>query len=205
MIQNIIFDFGDIFIDLEKAASLNLILEKYPDFKLSEEIIQLNNQYEMGLLSTDAFIAAYQKFLPKENKTGLKNIWNSIILHIPEHRMEFIETLANENKFRLFLLSNTNDLHIEQVIKNITPANYERLKNCFEKFYLSHEINLRKPNKDIFEFVLEQNKLIAQETLFIDDTAENIETAKKIGLHTWHLIPGKEDIASLFKKDFPFS
>ena len=73
-------------------------------------------------------------------------------------------------------------------------------KNCFEKFYLSHEIKLRKPNKEIYEFALKENKLIAEETLFIDDLEENTTAASALGIHVWNLIQNQEDVSQLFIK-----
>ncbi|QLE03051.1 HAD family phosphatase [Galbibacter sp. BG1] len=201
-IKNIIFDFGDVFIDLDKPASLKLILKKYPDFKVTREIEILNNNYEKGLISTNDFSKGYQEFLPKETKESIAEIWNSIILTIPSHRLDFIEELAESNNYRLFLLSNTNALHIEKVKENIGMECYIRFQKCFEKFYLSHEINYRKPNADIFEFVLNENKLLPEDTLFVDDTKEHIETAQKLGLRTWHLTPVKEDVTELMNKKF---
>ena len=197
MIKNIIFDFGAIFINLNKNATLQKILEKYPDFLLTEELIKINNAYETGVISTDNFIAYYKTILPQETKESLIAIWNAIIQTIPKERLTFIENLNNPNTYRLFLLSNTNELHIQQVKKNIGRKVYNSFKACFEKFYLSHEINMRKPDKQIFEYVLEQNKLLNSETLFIDDTLEHIQSAQELGIHTWHLIPGENDITTL--------
>ena len=74
---------------------------------------------------------------------------------------------------------------------------YYRFKACFEKFYLSHEIQLRKPNANCFKYVLDNNNLVASETLFIDDTAENTIAAAKLDIDVWNLIVGKEDITDL--------
>ena len=73
-------------------------------------------------------------------------------------------------------------------------------KNCFEKFYLSHEIKLRKPNKEIYEFALKENNLIAEETLFIDDLEENTTAASALGIHVWNLIPNQVYVSQLFIK-----
>ncbi|MEL4308769.1 HAD-IA family hydrolase [Joostella sp. CR20] len=203
-IKNIVFDFGDIFIDLDKEAPLKLMLQTYPNFTLTKEISKLNDAYEKGEISTPDFVASYKDFLSEENSETLIHIWNSIILTMPTHRLTFIENLHKQNKYRLFLLSNTNELHIEQVINNIGFETYTQFKNCFEKFYLSHEIHFRKPTANIFDFVLRDNAILAEETLFIDDTKEHIDTAKSLGFYTWNLIPGKEDVTSLFEKDFTF-
>ncbi|TYA68502.1 HAD-IA family hydrolase, partial [Seonamhaeicola marinus] len=72
-------------------------------------------------------------------------------------------------------------------------------KNCFDKFYLSHEINLRKPDSYIYKFVLNDNNVEAEECLFIDDVKNNITAAKNMNINTWHLNPEKDDVANLFK------
>ncbi|WP_313791546.1 HAD-IA family hydrolase [Lacinutrix neustonica] len=94
------------------------------------------------------------------------------------------------------LLSNTNELHINCIKKHITF--YDDFKNCFDRFYLSHEINLRKPNATIFEYVLKQNALKPEECLFIDDTKENILAAQQLNFQVWNNDPKTEDIIDLF-------
>ena len=195
MIKNIIFDFGDIFIDLDKPATGNDFLKlglKAP----VEEIKKIGQAFEVGYLSTDAFIQSYQEWLPNAHEDQIVAAWNSIIKEFPMKRLEFLQQLQAEGNYRIFLLSNTNDLHIEY-IKEQVPF-YENFKDCFEQFYLSQEIGLRKPNANIYEFVLEMNSLKPSETLFIDDTKANTDTAAKLGIHIWNLIPGKEDITELF-------
>jgi putative hydrolase of the HAD superfamily len=123
-----------------------------------------------------------------------------MLLDFPDERLEFIEILAEEGDYRLFLLSNTNALHIPHVEKIMGSEKFNRFKNSFEKFYLSHEINLRKPNAEIYEFVLNENGLKAEETFFIDDTKENIEVAEKMGIRCWNLQVGQEDIIQLKSK-----
>lgn len=78
--------------------------------------------------------------------------------------------------------------------------NYLAFKACFEAFYLSHEIHLRKPEPEIFKMILESHALKAEETLFIDDTKEHIEAAKNLGITTWHLKVNEEDIVELKSK-----
>jgi len=199
MIKNIIFDFGDIFINLDKPATA-LALRNYGLTEVTPDLEKLMLAYEKGVLHTDDFVKKTNKLLPTATESQLIEAWNSIILDVPEERLLFIEALAKENKYRLFLLSNTNTLHIKKAIQNMGASRYERFKNCFEKFYLSHEIHFRKPNADIYEFVLNENNLRAAESFFIDDTKENTEAAKKIGIYTWNLSVGKEDIIDLNSK-----
>ena len=196
MIKTIIFDFGDVFINLDKEGALKLALEKFEITELDEELQSINALYEQGLISTDEFLDFYANNFPRLNKDELKSIWNYIIKDFPEHRLQFIKQLAKDNNHQLILLSNTNELHIDYIKKNVSF--YEDFKNCFDQFYLSHEINLRKPNADIFNFVLTENNLKAEECLFIDDTLENTQTAEQLGINVWNNNPSTEDIVDIF-------
>lgn len=193
MIKNIIFDFGDIFINLDKQAPL-LEMAKFGFTELTPELDTIFKEYEMGLLETDAFIDKLQAIFTNATNQQIKDAWNSIILDFPEERLKFIEKLKSDNQYRLFLLSNTNDLHIEKVKESMGMERFNRFKNCFEVFYLSQKMKMRKPNTDIYEFVLKENNLIAEETFFLDDTKENTDSASKLGIHCWNLQVGKEDV-----------
>ena len=198
MIKNIIFDFGDIFINLDKPATLRE-LEKFGITEISNEAWEVVFQYEMGIITTENFTTYFFNEF-KIPKKDLVFAWNSILLDFPLKRLEFIKDLANKKDYRLFLLSNTNDLHISWIKNDWGMDLYNEFKNCFEKFYLSHEIHFRKPNADIYEFVLNENNLKTEESLFIDDTKENTDTADALAINTWHLIPGKDDVVELFTK-----
>ena len=200
MIKNIVFDFGDIFINLDKKLFAEE-LQKIHISQESEEMLPILQQYEMGLVSTDKFLTFFEERL-HVSQDKLKRAWNSILLDFPKERLRFIQNLSESKKYRLFLLSNTNDLHISWIQKNWGMEQYNAFKICFEQFYLSHEINLRKPNNNIYEFVLTTNKLAPKETLFIDDTKENTDAAKALGIHIWNLKPGKEDVLELLTKNY---
>ena len=200
MIKNIVFDFGDIFINLDKKLFAEE-LQKIHISQESEEVLPILQQYEMGLVSTDKFLTFFEERL-SVSQDKLKRAWNSILLDFPKERLRFIQNLSESKKYRLFLLSNTNDLHISWIQQNWGMEQYNAFKICFEQFYLSHEINLRKPNNNIYEFVLTSNDLEPKETLFIDDTKENTDAAKALGIHIWNLKPGKEDVLELLTKNY---
>ncbi|MFK2821016.1 HAD family phosphatase [Flavobacteriaceae sp. LMIT009] len=198
MIKTIIFDFGDIFINLDKPAIEKELLKLgVPDITL--DMYHQAAEYEKGHISTDILTNYFTNKFPAISARNFKKAWNSIILDFPEYRLKFIEELTSKQSYKSILLSNTNELHIEQVIENMSLERYNRFKKCFDKFYLSHEINLSKPNKNIYEFVLNEDNLIAEECLFIDDTRENTDAAKELGIHAWNLTPGEDDIINLFE------
>lgn len=197
MIKTIIFDFGDVFINLDKPATEKGLL-KLGVSKITDEMYHYASQYEKGLITTKDITNFFSNQFPTITKSDFTYAWNAIILDFPEYRLEFIETLSREKKYNLILLSNTNALHIEKVIETMGLGRYNRFKNSFSKFYLSHEIHLSKPNTNIYEFVLKENNLIANECLFIDDTHKNTEAATLLGIHTWNINPKTEDIVNLF-------
>lgn len=199
MIKNIIFDFGDVFINLDKNAT-KVHLAALGHYQITPELESLAIQYEKGLITTSFFLNEAEKLLPNTLQSQLIQAWNAIILDFPDHRLSFIKDLVNHANYRLFLLSNTNELHIQKVVEHMGTKNYLAFKACFEAFYLSHEIHLRKPEPEIFKMILESHALKAEETLFIDDTKEHIEAAKNLGITTWHLKVYEEDIVELKSK-----
>ncbi|MEB8345701.1 HAD-IA family hydrolase [Flavobacteriaceae bacterium KMM 6898] len=199
MIKNIIFDFGDIFINLDKQAPLRE-MQKWGLNEFEPSFTNLLFSYEKGLMDSATFLSEMNDYFPSANTQQIKTGWNSIILDFPDYRLDFIEQLAKEKEYNLFLLSNTNALHIEKVIENMGQAHFERFKQCFGKFYLSHEINFRKPDAESYQFVLGTNNLKASETFFVDDTLENTLASEKLGITSWNLQVGKEDIVQLKSK-----
>lgn len=195
MIKTIIFDFGDVFINLDKPATLRE-LKKLNIVSLPEDLLTINEKYEMGLVSTEAFLNSYVNTFSSRTNKEIQVAWNAILMDFPKNRFQFIKKLSEEKNFQLILLSNTNEIHIDW-IKDSIPF-FEDFKKCFDAFYLSHEINLRKPNSDIFDYVLKKHQLLPEECLFIDDTAENTEAADKLGIHVWNLEPTREDVIDLF-------
>ncbi|MEX2350645.1 MAG: HAD family phosphatase [Flavobacteriaceae bacterium] len=197
MIKTLLFDFGDVFLNLDKEATARA-LKKLGAKEFTPEMQFLNNQYEKGEITSEDFVGKYQKWFPEVSKRQLIDAWNAILLDFPEHRIQFLEELAATKKYQLLLLSNTNEIHINWVKENIPY--FKRFKNCFEKFYLSHEINLRKPDASIYEFVMKDNRVNPEHIFFIDDTIANTDAAKSLGIHTWNINPKTEDVTELFTK-----
>ncbi|TYP72283.1 HAD family hydrolase [Aquimarina intermedia] len=195
MIRTILFDFGDVFINLNKEATQNEFI-KLDVSHLTDHLDEVNTLFETGKINSKVFLNEYQNILKQETTDSIVHAWNAILLDFPQHRFNFILELHKSQNYQLILLSNTNALHIEWIQKNVHF--YEAFKNCFDHFYLSHEIQLRKPNPEIYEFVLTTHNLKADEVLFIDDTKDNTDAAKALGIHVWNIAPKTEDIVDLF-------
>jgi putative hydrolase of the HAD superfamily len=193
-IINYIFDFGDVFINLDKSAT-KMALQELGLEEFTEEMNSINKQYEKGLLTTDEFIAFYQTQFPTATHQELIDAWNSILLDFPEYRLVFIEEFSKTHN--CYLLSNINDLHLEYIKNDLGTVFYNRFINCFKKVYYTHKIHLRKPDAAIFEFVFSDAQINPKESFFVDDTLENIEAAKEFGVTCWNINPLDDDIVLL--------
>jgi putative hydrolase of the HAD superfamily len=198
MIDAIIFDFGDVFINLDKQATVDA-LQNLGLTEWDEELQQLNIQFETGQISREKFIAGIQKHIPGGSSDAILQAWSAILLDFPLYRLEFLQMLSS--KYRLFLLSNTDAIHIETFEQKNGPSFYGDFYKCFEKVYFSFEIGMRKPNPEIYNFVLNEHDLQPKRTLFIDDKKENTDAALSLGLQVWNLQVGKEDVVELFNKN----
>ena len=201
MINTIIFDFGDVFINLDKKATLDG-LKKLGLSDWNEDLNYLNLSFEKGQIAREDFLLGIQKHIPNASIEEITTAWNTVLLDFPLKRLEFLQKLSK--KYKLFLLSNTDSIHIETFEQENGTSFYSDFYQCFEKVYFSFEMGMRKPDVEIYNFVLSQHNLIAKHTLFVDDKKENTDAAQSLGIHIWNLQVGKEDVVDLFsKKEWP--
>ncbi len=196
MIDTIIFDFGDIFINLEKQK-VATELEKLGLTEWNEDLIELNHNYEIGKITEKEFLTEFQKQIPSIEINEIKKAWNTILADFPLYRLEFLEKLTSN--YRLFLLSNTDFTHIEEVKRKLGLEFHNRFINCFEKVYYSFEMGMRKPDESIYNYVIDKHQLNPKTTLFVDDKSENTISAQKTNLNVWNLQVGNEDVIDLHK------
>ncbi|MES2574026.1 MAG: HAD family phosphatase [Bacteroidota bacterium] len=197
MIDTIVFDFGDIFINLDKQATIDG-LKKLGLSEWNEDLDNLNIQFEKGQISKEDFLLGFQKQIPNASINEILKAWNAVLLDFPLYRLEFLQKLST--KYRLFLLSNTDSIHIHTFEKELGTSFYSDFYQCFEKVYFSFEMGMRKPDVEIYNYVMAQHGLIAKHTLFVDDKKENTDSALSLGINVWNLQVGEEDIVDLFSK-----
>ena len=197
MITTIIFDFGDIFINLEKEAQVEAF-KKLGLPSPNEDLIEKNNLFEKGEISAQDFLESFQKYLPNASLKEIKDAWNTIIGDFPLHRLEFLQLLSY--KYRLFLLTNTDEIHINRFEHNVGISFFSDFYQCFEKVYYSYEMGMRKPDEAIYSYILKKHDLNPRKTLFVDDKKVNTDAAENLGMQVWNLQVGQEDVIDLFKQ-----
>jgi FMN phosphatase YigB (HAD superfamily) len=202
-IKNIIFDYGNVIfhIDFNKVAQAwkDLGITNAHEFYGHRQQDDVFNALEKGEISPEAFADRIRELTGKPELTNqqINNAWNQIFVGIAEGNHELL--LRVKEKYRTFLLSNINAIHYD-FVHDYLKREYNIADNSgfFEKTYYSHLVGKRKPNADIFEQVLKENNLYPAETLFIDDSPQHLETAKKLGLQTY-LLTAPDNIRDYFK------
>lgn len=193
--KNIIFDFGGVILNLDVSATIKAFDELgIKDIANSTGHYYRDpvfNQYEIGAVSDQEFRDVV-KTLSDQPLTNdqIDRAWTKMLLDIPKERVDFI--LELKKSYRIFLLSNTNHIHqlqFEPYFENLYGFPFSDL---FERIYYSHDEGIRKPDADAFTNVLEKSVLVASESLFVDDSFENIKSASKLGIKTHHVRPGHE-------------
>ncbi|MCQ2244241.1 MAG: HAD family phosphatase [Bacteroidaceae bacterium] len=197
MIKNLIFDFGGVLVNLEKdicVAEFKKInaeeVAHYVDFCIQEDLF---HELEIGAISVPQFCEEVRKKAPRCTGTDeqIVRAWASLLTEVPVHRLAAL--LELKEKYRIFLLSNTNEIHWE-LAEDVFFCQVEGLgvEDYFEKSYLSYELGMIKPSKEIFELVLKENGLNPEETVFIDDSPKNCAAAESVGIKAFHSPTGED-------------
>ena len=202
-IKVIIFDFGGVILNINYNKTINafkkLGIENAKKIYSQKRQSELFNLIETGKISEKEFLLELQKISLHKNTEKIKKAWNAMLLDLPKERLNLLSQL--KSRYKLFLLSNTNHIHIQEIKKKLGNDIWGKFSNLFDKMYLSHQVKIRKPEKDIFRLILAEQKLNANEVLFVDDSYQHIKAAKKLKFNTYHL-KNEEDIVNLFFDKF---
>lgn len=205
-IKNIIFDLGNVLLDLDwertERAFRDMLQEEYDAALLRYESERLFELLEVGRITPEEFVRKMQQATRRPiDEKRIIDSWNTILAGLPPARLNWLRELGQ--KHPLYLLSNTNAIHIQWLhahLQEQAGMTIHDFNALFVKSYYSFKINLRKPNREIYEYVLADAGLRAEETLFIDDMEENILSARTVGLRTIHHQAGTE-IMEVFERE----
>ena len=204
-IKNIIFDLGGVLINLDydktAVAFKKLGVENFDDLYTQFNANELFEDIETGKISDQDFYATISKYCsPGTTQQQMETAWNAMLLDIPLRRLQILQQL--QLHFDMFLLSNTNEIH-EEAFNEIlrSQCGFKSMGVFFDKVYYSHRVGMRKPDKEIFQLILDQNSLNPEKTLFIDDSPQHIEGAKKVGLHTLLMTEKPANLESFLKSN----
>ncbi len=199
MIKNIIFDLGVVLLDVNYRHTIDafssLGLENPEEAFSKQKQDEFFRKYERGQISENDFLTGLSARIGGADVNELRDAWCKMLGELPQAKFDLIKILSQN--YRLFVLSNTNQTHqmwFEQKIDD--QYGWKNFSECFEFIGYSHLINQRKPDKEAFQFILNKYKLAPEETLFVDDTMEHIEGARRLGVRVLHYNDG-EDLEEL--------
>ncbi len=203
MIKNIIFDYGNVIFDIDHQ----LTIKAFQDLGITQDSsffshLQQNplfDQFEMGRIDAKKFREQIRTISQKKyTDEEIDKAWNTLLIGIRPGYLEYLSEL--KGSYQTYLLSNNNEIHYQAIIDYLKEYHsVNDMSSYFEKDYYSHLMGMRKPNADIFEYVITKHKLKVSETLFIDDSPQHIKTAKNLGLQT-HLMLRNEDLRTLIPR-----
>ncbi|MBX7205064.1 MAG: HAD family phosphatase [Bacteroidia bacterium] len=200
-IRHIIFDFGGVLINLDYTLTNKTF--RALGFDIDKHFTHLQqsnlfNEYETGKVSSAFFYETLRQLggnhLTDEQLAGA---WNAMILDLPLERVALLKEL--KKKYNLYLLSNTNQTHYEAFMPYLNrllgEGGWELL---FNKVYYSHQIGLRKPDKEIFDYVVADATLQPQHCLYLDDLEKNLVAPAAMGMQT--LLVKEKPVTELLKE-----
>ena len=202
-IKNIIFDLGGVIINLDlpqTIAEFNKISPvSFEEYYNQGHQLELFNLFDKGKISDFEFFTALKKEIrhtgPDEE---LLFAWNAMLLDVPERRLEVL--VKAKQKYRTFLLSNTCEPHISAFEADLYRRHgVKNFNDYFDAVYYSCRLGMRKPDPEIFEFVLQKNKLKPEETVFIDDSEQHVKGAGQVGINSY-LLPKNMEVGVLLKE-----
>ncbi|MEO8760710.1 MAG: HAD family phosphatase [Bacteroidia bacterium] len=192
VIKNIILDFGGVLLDIDYQRTENAFIKlgctNFREIYSQAAQTNLFNKFETGDITENLFFEKLKKLsdIKDISSNEIKNAWNAMLISFPEENYLMLKEL--KKKYRVFLLSNTNETHItafEKLIEKTCPVS--EFENLFEKVYYSCRMHLRKPDATCFLYVVNDSHLKLEETIFIDDSFQHIEGARKAGITSYFL------------------
>lgn len=203
--ENIIFDLGNVIIDIDISLTFQALAKLSNNYSADEIAEIMTNQnlwsdYEKGLFTDNQFrmLLRSNLFLNAAD-IDIDQAFCALLLPIDPKRIELIKHLSQNH--RIFILSNTNHIHFKKVEKMIIEATGTNIieDELIECAFLSYEMGMAKPDKAIYQQLMNEAMILPKETLFLDDMLPNVKVAEKLGIKTVQIIPNKFTISDYFK------
>lgn len=181
MIKHVIFDLGQVLVKVD----LNPFIYQFAtEFNIDPILVNHSEHdgahfdFQTGKINgTDFHRITCERFNHYVSLDRFRQIWASMLAGEVEGTSKIVDKLVEKN-YTLSLLSNTDPWHY-QYCETTMPVLQK-----FENIFLSYDLKIMKPDAEIFFAVVDALKTRAEQCLFIDDSAKNIESAKNLNFQT---------------------
>jgi len=200
-IRNIIFDLGGVLLNIAPKNTIeafgNLGMEQLVGDKGLSYDHDIFYLMEQGKITPEEFRNGVRKLLAKEvSDDEIDAAWTAMLLDFPAIRVELVKNLRKD--FKIYLFSNTNAIHVAKYHSNFRKQHGFEVSTLFDKDFYSNEIGYRKPSAESYQEIIRLSGINPEESLFIDDSLQNVESAMASGLKGFWLEPG-QTVENLFK------
>lgn len=194
-IKNIIFDLGGVLLNIDPQKTIDAFAKLgMPQLVASTGLSYDHDIFfrmEQGQVSPEEFRAGVQELLHKPVPAEvIDEAWTAMLLDFPAIRVKLVQNLRT--RFKVYLFSNTNAIHVAKYHDNFRKQHGFEVSSLFEKDFYSNEIGFRKPSPESFQEVIRLSGVNPEETLFIDDSNQNVKAAIACGLKGFWLEPGQK-------------
>lgn len=201
-IRNIIFDLGGVLLNIDPQKTIDAFAALGMEQLINDRGLSYDHeifyQMEQGKISSEEFRNGVRKLLPRTvSDDQIDDAWTAMLLDFPPIRVQLLKNLRKE--FRIFLFSNTNAIHVAKYHANFRNQHGFEVPSLFEKDFYSNEIGYRKPSPESFQEIIKLSGITPEESLFIDDSKQNVDAAVASGLKGYWLEPG-QSVEILFQE-----
>ena len=196
MIRNIVFDLGGVIMTICQEEAIkrfkSIGLKNVEDYLNPYTQTDIFGDIEEGKISAEQFRAKLSELIGKEvTYEECKFAWLGYRQDVPLRNLDILRKLKAQG-YKLILLSNTNPFMMSWGLSGEFDGNGNSLESYFDSLYLSYKLGVMKPNKKIFQYIIDKEKIQPGESLFIDDGERNINAARLLGFKTLCPINGED-------------
>jgi len=201
-IKNIIFDLGGVLLNIDPKKTIEAFGQLGMPQLIGDKGLSYDHDIfylmEQGQITPDEFRNGVRKLLLRDfTDHQIDDAWTAMLLDFPAIRVELVKNVRKE--FNIYLFSNTNAIHVAKYQANFRNQHGFEVSSLFEKAFHSNEIGYRKPTPESFQEIIRLSGIIPEESLFIDDSLQNVEAAIATGLKGFWLEPGQK-VEEIFRK-----
>lgn len=202
MIKNLIFDLGGVIMTIDQ----NEALRRFKELGVADIERRLDpytqtgifGDVEEGKITADEFRAELSRIVGRTlSFDDCRYGWLGYRKEVPQRNLDALKLLRGEG-YRLILLSNTNPFMMSWALTKDFDGGEGSLEDYFDALYLSYRLGVMKPDARFFQAVIENERILPEESLFVDDGSRNVETARKLGFNTMCPRNGEDWTAALF-------
>jgi len=203
-IRNIIFDLGGVLLNIDPKKTIEAFEKLGMEQLVGDKGLSYDHEIfyrmEQGQITSDEFREGVLELLPSRvSYREIDDAWTAMLLDFPAVRVELVKNLRKD--FKIYLFSNTNAIHVEKFHSNFRIQHGFEVSSLFEKDFYSNEIGYRKPSSESYQKIIRLSGIDPKESLFIDDSLQNVDSAIHFGLKGLWLEPGQK-VEKIFQEYF---